>query len=217
VVTQADGGAAVSSDHPADRGRISDDLAALTVIARRPNVPGYDRDCGRGDGCVFGPAWKDIDRNGCDTRNDILRRDLAAVTVKPGTHGCKVTSGRLSDPYSGSQVAFSTDNPDAVEVDHIVPLRAAWDYGAARWPIAKREQLANDPKNLVAVARTSNRAKSDTTPGDQLNPTNWRPATRAGRCFYGRRYVAVAAAYQLPISRADRAVLQQALDECENR
>lgn len=190
-------------------------LAALRVIASRPDVPGYERDCGRGDGCVFGPAWKDTDRNGCDTRNDTLRRDLTAVTTKPGTTGCKVTSGRLTDPYSGAHVVFSTADPDAIEIDHILPLKAAWDYGANRWPIAKRERFANDPRELAAVTRAVNRAKSDATPGDQLDPHAWRPTTPAGRCLYGSRYVTIAAAYDLPISRADRAELQQALADCK--
>ena len=43
-------------------------LATLTVKGRAPKT-GYDRD-------LFGQAWADVDRNGCDTRNDILRRDL---------------------------------------------------------------------------------------------------------------------------------------------
>lgn len=52
----------------------------------------------------FGPAWKDVDHNGCDTRNDILDRDL---TVKDKRNACVVTAGnyveareRLSDSIS---------------------------------------------------------------------------------------------------------------------
>src|SRR5690242_4290472 len=48
-------------------------LAALPVKGRAPRT-GYDRG-------QFGQAWADTDRNGCDTRNDILRRDLTALVL----------------------------------------------------------------------------------------------------------------------------------------
>lgn len=200
-----------------DRMSPTGDLAGLTVIDNRPDARGYDRDCGSGGGCVFGPAWKDVDHNGCDTRNDVLRRDLTAVQIKPGTNGCKVTGGRLRDPYSGAHITFSPDDPGAIVIDHIVPLAAAWDYGANDWPNSKRERFANDPANLTATDRAGNASKSDDTPGDQLEPDAWEPTTEAGRCFYGRQYVEVVTSYDLPISRADRNVLQQALTDCEDK
>src|SRR5690606_11373307 len=54
-------------------------LALLATIAVRERGPklGYARD-------QYGPAWADTDRNGCDTRNDILHRDLRDGSIKPG-------------------------------------------------------------------------------------------------------------------------------------
>ena len=120
----------------------------VTTVPSRPHVAGYDRDCGKGHACSFGPAWADVDRNGCDTRNDILRRDLIRTKAKPGTHGCKIVYGFLSDPYTGVKVL----SPAKADIDHVVPLSAAWDLGAHRWPLAKRRAFANDPRNLLAAA-----------------------------------------------------------------
>lgn len=47
-----------------------DAMSTLTVTGRGPKT-GYDRE-------QFGSAWTDVDRNGCDTRNDVLNRDLGA-------------------------------------------------------------------------------------------------------------------------------------------
>ncbi|WP_397321065.1 hypothetical protein [Paenarthrobacter nicotinovorans] len=46
------------------------DLQSIPIKGRAPKA-GYSRE-------QFGPRWADVDRNGCDTRNDILRRDLKA-------------------------------------------------------------------------------------------------------------------------------------------
>ena len=73
-------------------------LAALPVKGRAPRTK-YERE-------VFGQAWADADRNGCDTRNDVLRRDLTAYVLKAGTRGCLVLRGTLRDPYTGASIAF---------------------------------------------------------------------------------------------------------------
>ncbi|KFI68243.1 hypothetical protein [Bifidobacterium magnum] len=73
-------------------------LATLEIKGRAPKT-GYARD-------QFGPAWSDVDHNGCDTRNDILKRDLTDTTFKSGTHDCVVLTGTLADPYTGGNIAF---------------------------------------------------------------------------------------------------------------
>src|SRR5690242_13736320 len=50
-------------------------LAQLRV-ADKGSLAGYERACTHGAGCVFGPAWADVDGNGCDQRDDVLHRDL---------------------------------------------------------------------------------------------------------------------------------------------
>ena len=121
-------------------------LAGLR-IAEKSALDGYERGCGEGEGCVFGPAWSDVDRNGCDQRNDVLHRDLTEVEVRDGTQGCVVVAGMLDDPYTGQTVPFMKADASLVPVDHVVPLAAAWVQGAAAWTDEQREAFANDPGN----------------------------------------------------------------------
>src|SRR5690349_17307750 len=79
-------------------GTANDILAGLPVKGRAP-MTGYARR-------QFGPAWADADHNGCDTRNDILNRDLMHKQWRPGTHNCVVIAGVLADPYSGATIPF---------------------------------------------------------------------------------------------------------------
>lgn len=175
-------------------------LAGLPVKGRAP-MTGYARD-------RFASAWLDTDRNGCDTRNDVLRRDLATVELRPGTHGCVVLAGTLADPYTGAEVRFVRGGASEVDVDHVVALGDAWATGAAAWPVAKRAALANDPLNLLAVDAGANRQKGD---GDAAT---WLPR-RAYRCAYAARQVAVKAKYDLWVTPAEAAALERVLSGCD--
>lgn len=175
--------------------------------------PGYSRGCSPGEGCVFGPAWSadnttEWGHQGCDTRNLALRRDLVDVQLKPGTHGCVVLSGQLQDPYSGQTVQFTRAQAQLVPVDHVWPLAQVWDRGAAEWPIQQRRNIANDPLNLQVTTAAANRAKSDHMP-DQ-----WLPNTPGGTCQYVARFMQVAIKYDLPVTVAEYAAIQQVKRSC---
>ncbi|MDF2915835.1 MAG: hypothetical protein K0S70_52 [Microbacterium sp.] len=164
----------------------------------------YDRD-------AFVPAWADTDRNGCDTRNDVLRRDLAAVVTKPGTNGCVVLSGTLHDPYTGRTIAFNRGPTSslAVQIDHRFPLSLAWRHGAASWTAAQREAFANDQAtNLVAVDGPANEEKSDS------GPAEWMPANTGDACTYAASFVTVATKWHLSIATADERALARTLTTC---
>lgn len=196
-------GAGSSSGAPPAAVHVSEDLqellARVEVVDRIDDVPGYDRSCRKNHGCVFGPAWNDPSlRTGCDRRNTTLAASMRDVKFKPGTRNCKVISGVLDDPFTGMTIAFSTDDPGAVPLDHLIPLSLAWDAGAHSWTRERRVQFANDPSNLTAVSRKANAAKSDSSLGE------WLPPNTAYRCEYSRRYLAVSSAYDLPITTADR-------------
>jgi hypothetical protein len=115
----------------------------------------------------FGAAWKDIDKNGCDTRNDILWRDISAYDRGSIVYGdskkCVVLSGKLYDPYTDKVLDFKRgkETSSLVQIDHIIPLHLAWQEGAKQWTQEKREQLANDSENLIAVEGKANNTKSD--------------------------------------------------------
>ncbi len=175
-------------------------LKTLTVAGRAP-MTGYDRD-------RFGQAWLDADRNGCDTRNDILRRDLRQITVKPGTNGCVVLTGMLPDPYTGTRIAFERAVSDSVDIDHVVALGNAWVSGAWRFDIEERAALANDPLNLLAVDAGANRQKGD------ANAASWLPPEKSYRCAYVARQIAVKAKYRLRITPSERTATAAQLGRC---
>lgn len=184
-----------------------EELSRLTVKGRAPRT-GFDRE-------LFGPAWSDdvsVDggRNGCDTRNDILGRDLTDITFKPGTGQCAVLSGTLKDPYSGEVIEFSrSDGGGAVvHIDHIVSLSDAWQKGAQGWDDATRRDFANDPRNLVAVSAGLNLQKSG---GDAAT---WLPPLRSARCDFALRIIEVKSAYGLWVTGAERDALSRQLETC---
>ncbi|MGN6126422.1 MAG: HNH endonuclease family protein [Humibacter sp.] len=175
-------------------------LATIPVKGRAPHT-GYDR---VGD---FGPAWKDIDGNHCDTRDDVLARDLTAV-VKKGS--CTVESGVLSDPYTGKTIHFvrGVQTSVAVQIDHLVPLSDAWETGAQQLTQQQRETMANDPLELLAVDGPTNESKGD---GDAAT---WLPPNHAFRCTYAARQVSVKAAYHLWVTAAEHDALARILSGC---
>lgn len=186
-------------------------LQAIIVAAQRLARDDYRRD-------AFGAPWTDEvsvagGGNGCDTRNDILSRDLTDTRLgKVASCPGAVLAGEFRSPYTGGFVAFRRDRaPGAVQIDHIVPLAYAWDMGAWAWPGPTRTEFANDPANLVAVDGTSNQAKSD------AEPARWMPPDKRFHCVYAIQFVTVAVAYRLPIDAASRQVLAKSLGHCRSR
>lgn len=177
-------------------------LGTLDVKGRAPRT-GYDRD-------LFGQRWADTDRNGCDTRNDVLRRDLTDVTTRPGTGGCVVLTGTHTDPYSGRTTIFrrGQGTSELVQIDHVVALSDAWQKGAQQWTAQRRVAFANDPLNLLAVDGALNQQKGD---GDAAT---WLPPNRSYRCSYVARQVAVKAKYGAWVTPAERDAIERVLSAC---
>lgn len=182
-------------------------LDILSVKGRAPRT-GYDRD-------AFGPAWSDdvdvsLGHNGCDTRNDVLRRDLVAERLKPGTRGCVVVSGTLADPYTGRTITFVRGRATSskVQIDHVVALGDAWVTGAQQLSPTQRRTLANDPNNLLAVDGPTNSAKRD------ADAASWLPLNKAYRCTYVARQVAVKLRYHLWVTAAEKAQIARILTGC---
>jgi hypothetical protein len=180
-------------------------LAALRRLAVKGRAPrtGYTR-------AAFGPAWADLDHNGCDTRDDVLRRDLSGVVLRSGTHGCVVARGVLADPYTGATVSFvrGVATSRAVQIDHVVALGDAWQKGAQLLGPARRAAFANDPLGLLAVGGAVNERKGD---GDAAT---WLPPRRSYRCAYVARQIAVKAKYHLWVTPAERDAMARVLAAC---
>ena len=153
------------------------------------------------------PHWSDPDRNGCDARNDTLKRDLTNITYKVGTRECKVIAGQLLDPFTGKVITFSATKV-VIDIDHVVALSNAWQTGAAYFDKNKRTQIANDPLNLLAVDSKLNRQKGD---GDAAT---WLPPYKAFRCEYVARQVAVKAKYGLWVTQPEKVAIDKILSTC---
>ncbi len=176
-------------------------LAVLPVKGRAPRT-GYERE-------HFGDGWVDVDRNGCDTRNDVLSRDLVDVTTDPTTGGCVVLTGRLLDPFSDEELAFERGERSAdVQVDHVVALSDAWQKGAQQWSAEQRVAFANDPANLLAVDGDLNQLKGAS------DAATWLPPHRGFRCRYVLTQATVKAAYGLWVTAAERDAIDRELDRC---
>lgn len=192
----SDGGG--SSDGP--RGSALKALGKVKVKGRSAGT-GYDRD-------KFGTAWTDTDHNGCDQRNDILRRDLSDERLKAGTKGCVVLSGTLEDRYTGKTVEFRKSEASKVQIDHVVALQNAWVTGASGWSENKRRDLATDPLNLLATTGSVNASKGS---GDAAT---WLPPRKGFRCAYVARQVAVKVKYDAWMTRAEHDAIERILDSC---
>ncbi|QIX27086.1 DUF1524 domain-containing protein [Nocardioides sp. JQ2195] len=176
-------------------------LAALALLALKGRAPmtGYDR-------ARFGQAWLDADRNGCDTRNDVLGDLLTDVALE--SNGCVVGTGVYADPYTGRSIDYRHGDGTLIDIDHVVAMGNAWATGAARWDIRKRAAFANDPLNLLPADASANRQKGD---GDAAT---WLPAYKPFRCEYVARQVAVKQKYGLWVTAPERDAITRVLEGC---
>lgn len=171
-------------------------------VKRAGSMTGYSR-------AQFGPAWKDVDKNGCDTRNDILKRDLKSVVFKPRST-CIVASGTLRDPYTATTIQFvrGVGTSSAVQIDHVVALAAAWGTGAAQWTADRRVRFANDRTVLLAVDGPANGSKGD------RDAAKWLPPNLAYHCRYAAKQIAIKTKYALWVTRPERTKMAQVLSGC---
>lgn len=189
--------------------------AGVDVLAGVAEVParirGYDY-----RRAAFGESWTDDNdapggHNGCDTRNDILDRDLVDKTyVSISRCPRAVATGVLHDPYTSKTVNFLRGNKTgaAIQIEHIVPLAYAWDQGARNWTDQMRVRFANDPANLVAVDGPTNQDKGD------AEPALWMPPNGAFHCQYAVQFIAVLRGYGLAVDAPSVPVLRAAAQTC---
>nr|WP_082908619.1 HNH endonuclease family protein [Dietzia timorensis] len=182
-------------------------LPMLEVKGRAPKT-GYERE-------LFGQAWSDDvtvagGHNGCDTRNDILARDLDNIVFKEGTRDCVVLTGTLADPFSAELIEFQRGKgtSQAVQIDHMVALSDAWQKGAQQLSEEERRNFANDPLNLQAVKGSLNSQKGD---GDAAT---WLPPNVGYRCEYVARQIVVKQEYRLWVTAAERDAMDRELSRC---
>jgi len=149
--------------------------------------------------------WSDLDKNGCNTRNDVI---IQEALVKPKVDaGCKIVkdTGKWYSAYD----AVTVTNFSALDVDHMVPLAEAWDSGASKWDVDKRQQYANDVGDvnaLIAVTASTNRSKSD------QDPAEWLPAKDV--CTYIKNWVHVKLRWSLTVDDKELKAIKDANAKC---
>lgn len=140
----------------------------------------------------FGRGWLDFDGDCRDARQEALA-EQSTGQVRFDARGCRVVAGRWISPFTGKVI----HDPSAIDIDHVVPLKWAWDRGANTWSQEKRERFANDPVNLLSVEASLNRSKG------AKGILEWLPPS--GECQYILRFLRVVALYDLKLSSEERA------------
>jgi len=193
---------------PAKAESVASTLSIIQAQVTKGRAPktGYTRE-------QFGPAWADVDRNGCDSRNDILKRDLTNLVFKEKTKSCTVLSGTLVDPFSGEIINFVRGNSTSseIQIDHSVALSNAWQTGAFKLTADQRKAFANDPLNLLAVKGKLNSQKGD---GDAAT---WLPPLKSYRCDYVSQQIAVKMKYKLWFTAPEKEAMIRILKTCPEK
>lgn len=189
--------------------------ATNTIATAKARPGGYDRER------YFG-GWAS---NGCGsatTRDTILARDLKDAVENPR---CQVTSGTLSDPYTGRTIQFrrGRNTSSAVQIDHVVALLDAWESGARDWDQAKRVEYANSPDVLLASDGPANMAKGSGLdvngtalyrPQDSGAPDVWMPDNKAYRCDYMAKRAAIKSKWGLTMTPREKQQTVSVLSQC---
>lgn len=176
-----------------------DTLTELQIKGRAPKTD-YRR-------AQFGDGWRKT--GDCTTRELILARDIKDAKIE----NCKVLNGTLEDPYTGKTILFirGPETSDDVQIDHIVALSDAWQKGAQNLTFAEREELANDPLELVAVDGQTNQDKGAS------DAATWLPQNKAYRCSYIARQIAIKKKYSLWVTQSEAEAMKNVLKTCPDQ
>lgn len=152
--------------------------------------------------------WIDADKDGCDTRNEVLISE-SKESVKLGSK-CTLKSGTWTSKYDNVQVSNAKD----LDIDHMVPLKEAWQSGAFNWNEATRTAFANDlgfAGSLIAVTAKSNRSKGE------KDPNLWMPKQKNYRCAYVSNWIAVKFRWSLSMDISEKNFLAAEVKNCGSK
>ena len=162
-----------------------EDFINTLSMARKSPIARYKRS-------LFG-AWQDQDKDCQNTRHEILiSRSLKPVSFKDKKQ-CYVKAGEWKDFYYDETLKKASD----IDIDHVVPLKYAFDHGADKWDKNKRFEFANDKDNLVITNLKYNRQKGS------KGITEWMPIDRNYSCKYAKRWFLIKQRYNLKTTKKE--------------
>jgi hypothetical protein len=182
------------------KGGTAGPTTALSVLQTIPvmneNGAGYSRSLFK--------HWIDADGDSCNTREEVLIAESKS-RAQVDAFGCKVIEGDWFSPYEGQNFT----SPSNLDVDHVVPLKEAWDSGASSWTSSRRQAFANDlsdPRSLIAVSASQNRSKGD------KDPSNWIPSQSSYLCTYLSDWIAIKARWNLTMDQSEAGRIRNLLN-----
>ncbi|MFI1524014.1 HNH endonuclease family protein [Kitasatospora cineracea] len=149
--------------------------------------------------------WIDADKNGCNTRAEVLIAEAASAPFVGAN--CSLSGGVWVSPYDDVVL----QDAKALDVDHVVPLAEAWDSGASGWSAEQRQAYANDldePRALIAVSAKSNRSKAD------KDVAEWLPPAEGYRCTYLTDWTVVKTRWGLSVDQVEADALHRLAAAC---
>jgi len=167
------------------------ELSAQQPVTIEDCVP-YDRD-------LFS-HWRDLDSDCQDARQESLIESASSTVTYLDSNECRVLSGQWQGPYT----ALSFDNPLFLDIDHMVPLKEAYESGAWAWSADQRREFANELEptgQLWAVQASANRQKG------ARDPAEWLPSNTSFLNEYARAWIDVKVRWGLTIDNAEKAAL----------
>ena len=135
--------------------------------------------------------------------NRLIVRAEATTSPSVGS-GCRLTGGASRSQYDNE----TTTNPSTFDIDHVVPLKEAWDSGASAWSDTQREQFANDlgvSYALIVVTASSNGSESAGDPAERM------PTASSFGCTYATDWVLTKYRWGLSIDTAEKSALSSYL------
>ena len=172
------------------------------IVAEVPDdIPEYDRSQWR--------HWTDEDGDCQDTRQEVLVAESLVEVSFETDRKCRVATGRWYGAFTGAFV----EEPGALDIDHLVPLKSAHRSGGWRWDAAKKAEYANlleDDDHLIAVTAGANRSKG------AKGPEEWAPPEAGYWCRYATDWTEVKSRWLLTMTQRESEIVMDMVHTCEN-
>lgn len=137
-----------------------------------------------------------------NNRAKVLIRDSKTQVTFKANNKCVVESGTWDDPYTGNRYYMTKD----IQIDHVVPLRHAYQAGAWKWNYKTRCIYGNFMANnyhLLSVNGHENMSKGDKAPDAYI------PPNRRVTCTYVQAWLQIKLAWGLVMFPKEAQAIQE--------